>query len=194
MSETERRAGEGKQSSQNSALSFRAPAEQGPGRGLWISVAAALVLVLAVGALLLRGDRAPSPQVPGATVNRMLPMDAYAAKLSLTELSMSQSSSLSGGTSTFIDGKVRNTGDKTIIGVTVQVSFANDEGLSPQIETVPMTLIRTREPYVDTQPISAAPLKPGDQREFRLIFENIPANWNQQLPELRIVKTTPLNQ
>jgi hypothetical protein len=48
-------------------------------------------------------------------------------------------------------------------------------------------LIRTREPYVDTQPVSAAPLKPGDGQDFRLIFESIPANWNMQLPEIRVI-------
>ena len=50
----------------------------------------------------------------------------------------------------------------------------------PQVETVPLTLIRTHEPYVDTEPVSAAPIKAGEVREFRLIFENIGANWNQQ--------------
>jgi hypothetical protein len=56
------------------------------------------------------------------------------------------------------------------------------------VETLPLSLIRTREPYIDTQPVSAAPLKPGDDREFRLIFEAIPTNWNMQLPEIRIVR------
>ena len=73
---------------------------------------------------------------------------------------------------------------------TVQVLFANDEALPPQIETVPLALIRTHEPYVDTQPISDAPLAPGDDREFRLIFEDIRGNWNQQLPEIHVVHVT----
>ena len=48
-------------------------------------------------------------------------------------------------------------------------------------------VIRTREPYVDTQPVSAAPLVPGAEREFRLIFENINSNWNQAEPEIHVV-------
>lgn len=114
----------------------------------------------------------------------------YAASLPLSQLAMSESTSLSGGKSTYIDGHVRNTGGETITGVTVQVVFANDEAMPPQIETVPLTLIRTREPYVDTQPMSASPLRPGDDREFRLIFESIPQNWNSQMPEIRIIRTS----
>jgi hypothetical protein len=60
--------------------------------------------------------------------------------------------------------------------------------MPPQIETLPLALIRTREPYIDTQPVSASPLKPGDGRDFRLIFETIPANWNTQMPEVHIIR------
>ncbi len=118
----------------------------------------------------------------------ILPVEPYAAQLPLSSLQMSESTSLSGGKSTFVDGVIRNGGPKTISSITVQVLFKNDEGMPPQIETMPMTLIRVREPYIDTEPVSLAPIKPGDEREFRLIFEKIAGNWNTQLPEIRIVK------
>ena len=54
---------------------------------------------------------------------------------------------------------------------------------------MPLTLIRTKDPYIDTQPVSANPLKPGDDREFRLTFETIPDNWNTQMPEVRVIHT-----
>ncbi len=116
------------------------------------------------------------------------PVAAYTASLPLTQLAMSESTSLSGGKSTFIDGHIQNTGSQTVTGITVQVIFRNEEAMPPQIETMPLSLIRTREPYIDTQPVNAAPLKPGDERDFRLIFESISANWNQQMPEVRIIK------
>ena len=111
----------------------------------------------------------------------------YAGSLPLSQLAMSESTSLSGGKSTFVDGHIQNTGSQTVTGVTVQVLFRNDEAMPPQVETVPLSLIRTREPYIDTQMVSAAPLKPGDDREFRLIFEAIPGNWNMQMPEVHVV-------
>jgi hypothetical protein len=144
---------------------------------------AGLVVMVIVGVLLVLGHRKT-----GVAPNSILPLDAAAASLPVSQLAMSESTSLSGGKSTFIDGHIGNTGTNTVTGITVQVLFRNDEAMPPQIETLPLTLIRTHEPYVDTQPLSAAPLKPGDDREFRLIFETLPSNWNTQMPEIRIVR------
>jgi hypothetical protein len=142
------------------------------------------LVVLIVVAILVFATRKPS----GIASNVIQPPAPYAANLSLSQLAMSESTSLSGGKSTFLDGHIRNTGSQTITAITVQVLFHNDEAMPPQIETVPLTFIRTHEPYVDTEPVSAAPLKPGDDREFRLIFESIPNNWNTQMPEIHIVQ------
>jgi hypothetical protein len=144
---------------------------------------AGLVVVAVVVGLLFATRHKPQP--PSNTVQ---PLAAYAANLSLSQLAMSESTSLSGGKSTFIDGHIQNTGGQTVSGITVQVLFRNDDAMPPQVETLPLSLIRTREPYIDTQSVSASPLKPGDEREFRLIFETIPANWNMQMPEIHIIR------
>jgi Protein of unknown function (DUF2393) len=166
------------------ALSGTMPAEQ-PKLPIAAWSVAVLVVLLVVGGLLLSGRGKPV-----AAPNTLQPTDAYAASLPLTQLAMSQSESLSGGKSTYLDGHIQNTGQKTVVGVTVQVVFQNDEALPPRIETVPVALIRTHEPYIDTELVSAEPLKPGDDREFRLTFETMPSNWNQQMPEVRIVQTS----
>jgi hypothetical protein len=146
------------------------------------AIAGVVVLAIVVG-LLIVGHRKPS-----AAANSIQPQAPYASSLPLSQLAMSESTSLSGGKSTFIDGHIQNTGDQTVTGITVQVLFRNDESMPPQVETLPLSLIRTRQPYIDTQPVSAAPLKPGDGQDFRLIFENIAPNWNMQMPEVRIVE------
>ena len=145
---------------------------------------AALVVVVIVAVLIFAGRHkaAPSPRT-------LQPPDAYAAHLPLTQLAMSESESLSGGKLTYLDGHVQNTGDRTVTGITVQVVFANDVQMPPSIETVPLTLIRMKEPYIDTQPVSAAPIRPGEDREFRLTFEAVPDSWNQQMPEVRVIHT-----
>jgi hypothetical protein len=162
---------------------FAPPASPGGGMPLSAWLVAGLVVLAVVAGLVIAGRKKA-----GVPPNTILPLAPYATNLQLSDLAMSESTSLSGGKSTFIDGKVKNTGDKTVTGVTVQVLFRNDEGMPPQVETVPLSLIRTREPYIDTQPVSAAPLKPGDEREFRLIFEAIPGNWNVQMPEVHVVR------
>jgi hypothetical protein len=144
-------------------------------------VAGLVVLVVVLG--LVFATRHKSKASP----NTIEPLAAYAAELPLSQLAMSESTSLSGGKSTFIDGHIQNAGGQTVSGVTVQVIFRNDEAMPPQVETLPLSVVRMREPYIDTQPISAAPLKPGAERDFRLIFETIPANWNTQMPEIHII-------
>ena len=123
-----------------------------------------------------------------AAPNTLQPADAYASSLPLSQFAMSESENLSGGKMTYLDGHIANAGNRNVGAVTVQVVFANDEALPPQIDTVPLMLIRMKEPYIDTQPVSTAPLKPADDREFRLTFESVPDNWNRQMPEVRVIQ------
>lgn len=147
----------------------------------WIVSGSVVLVIVAILAFLGRRQNGPAP-------NTVLPLAQYSASLPLSQLAMSESTSLSGGKSTFIDGHVQNTGNHTVTAATVQVLFRNDEQMPPQIETLSLMLIRTHEPYVDLQTIASSPLKPGDNREFRLIFEAVPQNWNMQMPEIRIVR------
>jgi len=167
-------------SEKNDAMFAGKPPEGGGFPLMAWGVAGLAVLVVAVVLVLAGRHKAAGPP-------SIQPLAGYAANLPLSKLAMSESTSLSGGKSTFVDGHIQNTGGQTVSGITVQVIFRNDEAMPPQIETLPLSLVRTREPYVDTQPVSAAPLKPGDERDFRLIFESIPANWNMQMPEIRVV-------
>ena len=156
------------------------PAEGGGIPPMAWGVAGLAVLVVVIVLVLAGRHKTAAP-------NTLQPPAAYAASLPLSQIAMSESTSLSGGKSTYIDGHIQNTGGQTATGITVQVIFRNEEAMPPQIDTVPLSLIRTRQPYVDTQSVASAPLKPGDERDFRLIFESIPANWNMQTPEIRII-------
>lgn len=147
------------------------------------AVAALVVLLVVVGMILASRGRGRA-----TLTNSIQPLAAYARDLPLSQLAMSESTSISGGKSTFIDGHIKNTGTSTVTGITVQVLFGNAEGSAPTLDTLPLTLIRTRQPYIDTQSVSSSPLKPGDERDFRLIFESIPENWNMEMPEVRVIE------
>jgi hypothetical protein len=162
------------------------PAEE-PRRGGLLAAGLAVLLLILLGVVFaVRSHKVEAP----TTAGQILPIAPYAANIVFSQLAMSQSTSLSGGTSTFLDGHVRNTGSQPLTGITVQVLFPNDEGQAPDLQTVPLSLIRAHDPYVDTEPVSAAPLQPGEEKEFRLIFETVSSNWNQHLPELHVVKVT----
>ncbi len=183
-------------SAKGEASGFASPIEGGLGAGFgtgpqersglpWtVWGAAALIVLVVIGVLVVAGRRKPA-----ALPNTLQPPDAYATNLPLSQFAMSESANLSGGKLTYLDGIVSNTGNRTVYAATVQVVFANDEAMNPQIDTLPLTLIRMKEPYIDTQAISANPIKPGEHREFRLIFESVPENWNTQMPQVRVIHT-----
>jgi len=100
---------------------------------------------------------------------------------------MSESANLAGGKVTYIDGQIANQGGRIVISVTVQVLFRTFANEVAQNETQPLKLIRTREPYVDIEPVSAAPLNPGTAHDFRLIFDAVSPNWNGAYPEIRVI-------
>jgi hypothetical protein len=165
---------------------FSEPVQEPSQRGLIVGIVVFAVVAIAAGLFMPRGADKGSSVAP----NTILPADPSAKVLVFSQLEMSQSASLSGATQTFLDGHVKNTGTGTLAAATIQVVFRNDVQLPPQVESQPLTLIRTRQPYVDTEPVSASPIKPGEEAEFRLIFESIPGNWNQQMPEVQVIHAT----
>lgn len=159
------------------------PASGISGKVLLAAAAAVLVLVGLVAILTLRRE----PVNTGAE----LPMDAAAAQLPISGITLSEATNGAGGKVVYVDGTVTNGGTRTLTAAIVQVTFATTDGSAPRRQTVPLTLIRTRQPYVDLEPVSAEPIRPGIAQEFRLIFETVPSNWNaEQPPTLRFVHTT----
>jgi hypothetical protein len=145
------------------------------------------VVLVAIVALILLSHHA-RPANPGGA--GLAPADPYAANLTFSDIKMSESSSVGGAKQTYLDGMITNRGDKTLTGLTVQVAFRDLTRMLAQKETMPLSLIRTRQPYIDTEPVSAAPIKPGESREFRLIFDHVAQSWNQEYPELRVIEVT----
>lgn len=148
-----------------------------------LAVAAAVVLAVAVGLIVFLGHGKSEPKVTPISAQA----DPYAANLPITNLAMSESANLAGGKVTYLDGHIANHGSQTVTGISVQVLFRNYAHEVAQNETQPLQIIRTRDPEVDIEPLSAAPLKPGDERDFRLIFDTVADSWNGEYPELRIV-------
>ena len=165
------------------ALTFSQPQDEKRSWLPWVIAGIAIVAVLVL-VVVLGGHSSNAP----ASGPGLSPPDPYAAQLAVSGLKMSEASNFAGGKVTYLDGQIANQGPKTLTGITVQVAFRNDLKEIGLKETLPLSLIRTREPYVDTQPVSAAPIHSGEQRDFRLIFDNIPADWNQQFPEVRIIR------
>jgi len=149
-----------------------------------LAMAAGVVVVAAVVVvLILQRGKGPAAVTPISAKP-----DPYAASLPITDVKMSESANLAGGKVTYIDGYITNNGDKTVSGISMQILFRNAANEVAQNETQAVKWIRTRDPYVDLEPVSAAPLKTGEGRDFRLILDAVTEGWNGVYPELRIVR------
>lgn len=159
------------------------PAAEEERNWLPLAVAATIVLALAGGVVLIyeHGKSAPAVTPISAAT------DPYAGNLTLSRLAMSESSNLAGGKVTYLDGQITNQGNRTVTGITAQVLFRDPAHEVAQNETQPLKIIRTRDPYIDVEPLSAAPLKPGDEEDFRLIFDTVAQDWDGVFPEIRII-------
>jgi hypothetical protein len=151
----------------------------------WLPMAIAATVVVVIAAVLivfLEHGR------PGAKVTPISAApDPYAASLPLTRLAMSESANLAGGKVTYLDGHIANQGSRTVTAISVQILFRDPAHEVAQNETQSLKFIRMRQPYIDVEPVSAAPLKPGAEQDFRLIFDAVSPDWDGAFPELRIV-------
>ena len=139
-------------------------------------------VVVGVLALILRSEQ-PKPTAP----------PAYAANLKFSDLQTSAAQNFVGATVSYIDGTVTNTGDKTVTHAVLQITFKDDMGQTAQREETPLRVLRTGGPYDEAVDLNRSPLAPGQNKPFRLTFENISAQWNHAYPDLQIVQVT-LNQ
>ncbi len=153
----------------------------------WLPLGLAAAIVLLVAGALILGLEHGSARGKATMLPINTPLDPYAGSLSLTGLTMSESDYLAGGKLTYLDGHITNHGDRTVTAVTVQVLFRDFAHEVAQNETQPLMLIRMREPYIDVEPVTAAPLAPGSEKEFRLIFDGVTPDWDGAYPEIRIL-------
>jgi Protein of unknown function (DUF2393) len=152
-----------------------------------IPIAIGVVAVLAaIGLFAFFGRNTSNSTAPGTIA------DPYAANLVISDVSMSTAANFAGQQVTYIEGKIKNNGNKTVNNVLLQIVFKDSLGQVVQREPAQrLMVITTREPYIDTAPLSSnAPLRPGQTKEFRQTFEHVSGDWNMQLPEITVVKTS----
>lgn len=132
-------------------------------------VTLAIALVMAGGALWYVNRPRPTAAPPALTPEGK----AYVHNLHLSDVAMKATESYVKQTVTEIEGKVTNTGDRTVNRADVFCIFYDAYG---------QVILRERVQIV----LSA--LKPGETRAFRLPFDDIPEGWNNQMPQLVIAR------
>lgn len=98
----------------------------------------------------------------------------YVRNLKLSEVEMKASESYLKQAVTEITGKINNAGDRPLQIVEVYCIFYDAYG---------QLVLRRRVPIVSAR---MGGLKPGEMKNFRLPFDDIPESWNRNLPQLVI--------
>ncbi len=91
------------------------------------------------------------------------------------------------GNSISIDGRLTNAGTRNITGVAVQAMFLQSGGQTPVAIDGKMMELTTSGA---TRDFVQDPIKPNDIREFRVVFDHVPQNWDHQIPALTITTVT----
>ncbi|MFZ3212185.1 MAG: hypothetical protein WA188_11790 [Terriglobales bacterium] len=151
--------------------------------GPWRPIVAGVAVVAVMLGLLvwLGGGKHSAPQAP----------NPYVDKLQVSDVKMAAAQNFVGGTVTYVEGRITNTGDKTVSGAVAEVLFRNSLGEVVQKEQIPIRVLVFQGPDRDILDLRSAPLKPGASADFRLTIEgSISADWNQGYPEVRIASVS----
>ncbi|HEY6251160.1 MAG TPA: FxLYD domain-containing protein [Candidatus Angelobacter sp.] len=143
-------------------------------------IVGAVLVIVAVTLIVILTRNKVSPSHP----------DPYAAKLEISNLHMATAQNFAGGSVTYIDGTITNTGDKRVTAASVQVTFKNSLGEVVDNPVLPVMVLQPDTPIRDYGPMDRAPLGSGQSREFRLTKEHISADWNGQIPDVKVVRVS----
>ncbi len=116
-------------------------------------------------------------------------VDPYAAKLQVSNPKLSAAENYVGGTVTYLDVNITNTGDKALVGGDMKLVFKNSLDQVVQRETLPLHVLVENQMggYPDLVDLSRSTIAPGQTKTVRLTLEHISADWNQSYPEMQLV-------
>jgi len=113
----------------------------------------------------------------------------YAAKLQISNVKLSAAENYVGGTVTYLDVNIANTGDQALTGADMKLVLKNSMDQVVQTETIPLHVLVENQMggYPDLVDLSRSPIAPGQSKTVRMTLEHISADWNQSYPEMQLV-------
>src|SRR5271165_2032132 len=137
----------------------------------------AVVLVVGILVVLTRNTSGNSTQV-----------NPYTAKLQISNPKLSAAENYVGGTVTYLDVTLTNTGNQALTGASMKLVFKNTLDEVVQTGTIPLHVLVENQMggYPDLVDLSRAPIAPGQTKTVRMTLEHISADWNQNYPEMQL--------
>ena len=153
--------------------------QQDDSKSRWPMILGGVLVLLGVGFLFLLRSSQPADSNPH---------DPNLAKLRVSDVHMATAQNFAGGSVTYIEGKITNGSDRKVTAARVELIFKNSLGEIAQHEkSLAVTVLLPNSPYIDYGPIDRAPLAPGQARDFRLTLEHVSADWDGQVPQVKVV-------
>jgi hypothetical protein len=87
----------------------------------------------------------------------------------------------------YIDGVVTNTGHAAVTGATMEVDFLDARGKLLSAVQEPMVGIDHGGTDLIRNEFARNPVKPEEMRFFRVAVDQIPPDWNHEVPVLKVV-------
>ena len=139
------------------------------------------VALLAVVLALVISSRSP--------VNIAPQQNAYESSLKLSDVKLSAAENYVGGTVTYLDVNIANTGDRTLYGAMMHAVFKNTLGQVVQTETIPLHVLVENQMggYPDLVDLSRVPIGPGQSKTVRMTLDHISADWDNNPPDMQLV-------
>jgi hypothetical protein len=116
-------------------------------------------------------------------------VDPYASKLAISNPKVSAAENYVGGTVTYLDASITNTGDKTLVGADMGLVFKNTMNQVVQKETLPLHVLVENQMggYPDLVDMSRSPIAPGQTKTVRMTLEHISIDWDQSAPQMQLL-------
>jgi hypothetical protein len=157
------------------------PAQSSEQQRNWIPLVVGLAaVVVVVGAIVFftrhRGQVSTAP-------------NPYAQQLKLSDIKLSAAENYMGGTVTYLDFNITNTGDRVLVSADVNAQFKNSLGEIVQKETIPLHVLVENQlaGYPDLVDLRRAPVGPGQTKTVRITLEHISDDWDRSYPQMELV-------
>ncbi len=122
------------------------------------------------------------------TGQKAQPVDPYVSRLQITNAKVSAAENYVGGTVTYLDADITNTGGKTLVSADMNLVFKNTMNEIVQKETLPLHVLVENQMggYPDLVDMSRSPLTPGHTKSVRMTLEHISTDWDQAPPQMAL--------
>lgn len=134
----------------------------------------AATILIALAVVMWPGSERRAPRMREAHLPFGLAEQAYAPNIQIENLVPSRAENFLNQEVTIFNGQVTNAGNTPVSNVELTLEFADE-----------MNQVILRESRV-LLPAQAAPLAPGERRNFDISFDHIPPSWNIRQPAVHI--------